>query len=52
MCTFRRKRWRWRWQQAALVEALARLEGILGRLRDKAAKALVELKECTGRMQK
>ena len=31
-----------RWQQAALVEALAMLEGVLGRLRDKAAKALAE----------
>ena len=41
-----------RWQQAALVEALARLEGVLGRLRDKAAKALAELKKCIGRMQK
>jgi hypothetical protein len=36
----------------ALVEALARLDGVLGRLRDKAAKALAELTECTGRMQK
>ena len=34
------------------VEALARLEGVLGRLRDKVAKAHAELKECIGRMQK
>ena len=33
-----------RWQQAALVEALTRLEGVLGELRDKATKALAELK--------
>jgi hypothetical protein len=34
-----------RLQHAALVETLARLEDVLGRLHDKAAKALAELKK-------
>jgi hypothetical protein len=37
-----------RWQQAAMVEALAMLEGVLGRLRNKSAKAITEIKKCTG----